>query len=114
MSPQATGEAPSVNQIRWSPALFDAVRLREMRQRGVVVEGYSPLRSGDLNDPVLVEIAASHRVSTSQVVLRWHLEHRVVVIPKSAHPERIEHNFGIFGFSLSADEVVRIDALGSS
>ncbi|MEJ7702511.1 MAG: aldo/keto reductase [Geodermatophilaceae bacterium] len=47
----------------------------------------------------------------AQVVLRWHIEHEVVVIPKSSKPERLASNFDIFDFSLSADEVTRIDAL---
>jgi 2,5-diketo-D-gluconate reductase A len=109
----ATGEAPAVNQIRWSPSLYDAATVREHRERGVVLEGYSPFRAGNLRDPALAEIASAHGVTPAQVVLRWHLEHGVVVIPKSARPERIEGNFDVFGFSLSEDEVARIDALGS-
>jgi 2,5-diketo-D-gluconate reductase A len=110
---EATGEAPAVNQIRWSPPLYDAATVREHRERGVVLEGYSPFRAGNLRDPALAGIAAAHGVTPAQVVLRWHLEHGIVVIPKSARPERIESNFDIFGFSLSEDEVARIDALGS-
>jgi 2,5-diketo-D-gluconate reductase A len=109
----ATGQTPSVNQIRWSPSLFDARRLQEHRDRGVVLEGYSPFKAGNLRHPVLTEIASAHDVTASQVVLRWHLEHGIVVIPKSARPQRIESNFDVFGFSLTPDEVARIDALGS-
>jgi 2,5-diketo-D-gluconate reductase A len=111
---EATGEAPSVNQIRWSPPLYDAETVREHRDRGVVLEGYSPFRAGNLRDPELADIAAAHGVTPAQVVLRWHVDHNIVVIPKSVTPERIESNFDIFGFSLSADEVARIDALGSA
>jgi 2,5-diketo-D-gluconate reductase A len=111
---EATGEAPAVNQIKWSPPLYDAATVREHRERGVVLEGYSPFRAGNLRDPALAEIAATHRVTPAQVVLRWHVEHGIVVIPKSVRPERIESNFDLFGFSLSADEVARIDALGSA
>ena len=60
-----TGRAPAVNQIRWSPALFDPVRLAHSRDRGVVLEGYSPFRASDLADPVLVEIAAAHGVTAA-------------------------------------------------
>jgi 2,5-diketo-D-gluconate reductase A len=52
-------------------------------------------------------------VTAAQVVLRWHLEHRIAVIPKSATPERIRSNFDVFGFSLSPDEITRIDALSA-
>lgn len=108
----ATGEAPAVNQIQWGPSLYDAATLAENRERGVAVEGYSPFKSTDLHDPVLVEVARAHGVSVPQVVLRWHLEHGVAVIPKSVTPERIARNFDVFGFSLSDEEVRRIDSLG--
>jgi diketogulonate reductase-like aldo/keto reductase len=111
---QATGQAPAVNQIRWAPPLYDARRLAEHRERGIVLEGYSPFKSTDLRDPVLAEIAASHGVSPAQVVLRWHLDHQVVVIPKSATPERIAANFDVFGFSLTDAELRRVDALSGS
>lgn len=110
---KATGEAPSVNQIRWGPALHDSRRLAESRERGVVLEGYSPFRSTDLHDAVLTEIASGHGVTVAQVVLRWHLEHGIPVIPKSVTPARISSNAEIFDFTLTADEVSRIDALGS-
>jgi 2,5-diketo-D-gluconate reductase A len=109
---EATEEAPAVNQVRWGPALHDERQLAEHRERGVVLEGYSPLKTTDLRDSVLVEIARAHRVSPGQVVLRWHLDHGIVVIPKSATPARIRENFDIFGFSLSESEVRQLDAMG--
>jgi diketogulonate reductase-like aldo/keto reductase len=77
----------------------------------MVLEGYSPFKSTNLRDPVLVDIAERHDVQPSQVVLRWHLEHGVVVIPKSAHRERIAQNFAVLDLALEPDEVARIDAL---
>ena len=106
-----SGRAPAVNQIRWSPALFDPARLAHSRDRGVVLEGYSPFLTSDLSDPVLAEVAAAHGVSPAQAVLRWHLDHGVVVIPKSATPARIAANFDVFGFSLTRQELARLDAL---
>jgi diketogulonate reductase-like aldo/keto reductase len=108
---RATGEAPAVNQIPWSPARYDPGVVKAHRERGVVLEGYSPLRDTDLSDPVLVEIAAAHGKTPAQVVLRWHVEHEIVVIPKSVTPARIRENFEILDFSLSPDEVARIDGL---
>ena len=107
----ASGVAPQVNQIPWAPALHDPDVLAGHRERGIVVEGYSPFKRSDLGDPVLAEVAEAHGVSPAQVVLRWHLEHEIVVIPKSATPERIAANVAITGFSLTADEVARLDAL---
>jgi diketogulonate reductase-like aldo/keto reductase len=110
---QATGRLPSVNQIEWSPALYDQQTLDEHRRRGVQLEGYSPLKTVDLRNRQLVEIAERHGVTAAQVVIRWHLEHEIVVIPKSANPDRIAENADVFGFSLSDDEVAALDALGS-
>jgi 2,5-diketo-D-gluconate reductase A len=111
---QATGEAPAINQIPWSPADFDADLLAAHAERGVVVEGYSPFKRTDLDHPVLAEIARAHDATPAQVVLGWHLEHDVVVIPKSVNPERISSNLRALDVSLSADEVARIDALGAT
>jgi 2,5-diketo-D-gluconate reductase A len=107
----ATGQAPAVNQIPWSPARFDAALLAAHRERGVVVEGYSPLKGTDLTSPVLAGIARAHGVTPAQVVLRWHLEHEVVTIPKSGDPARIAANIDLLGFSLTGEEVARIDAM---
>ena len=109
----ATGQAPAVNQVHWDPSRYDADFLAASRERGVAVEGYSPLKETNLSDPVLTEIAAAHQVTAAQVVLRWHLEHQVTVIPRSSNPGRIAANFDIFGFSLDADEVARIDGLAA-
>lgn len=108
---EATGEAPAVNQIPWSPARYDAALLAGHRERGVAVEGYSPLKGTNLADPVLTGIAAGHGVTAAQVVLRWHLEHGIAVIPKSSKPGRIAVNIDLLGFSLTPDEVARIDGL---
>ncbi len=109
-----TGVAPAVNQIEWSPFLFDEARLAHSRAQGVVLEGYSPFKSARLDSPVLVEIAARHGKTPAQVIVRWHVEHEVVVIPKSARRERIVANADVWDFSLSADDVAALDALGRS
>jgi 2,5-diketo-D-gluconate reductase A len=108
---EATGEHPAVNQIPWSPSRYDAGLLAAHAERGVAVEGYSPLKGTRLRDRTLAEIAAKHGVTPAQVVLRWHLEIGVIVIPKSARPERIEQNFDLFSFSLTPEEVTRLNRL---
>ena len=108
---RATGRLPAVNQIEWSPSLFDSDVLEGHRRRGVQVEGYSPLRTMNLRDPRLVEIADEHGVTPAQVVLRWHVEHRIVAIPKSTNVERIAENAAIFDFQLTPAEVELLDGL---
>jgi 2,5-diketo-D-gluconate reductase A len=107
----ATGQAPAVNQIPWSPRQHDPQTLAASRERGVVVEGYSPLNGSDLRQPVLTEIAHGHGVTAAQVVLRWHIEHGIPVIPKSVSRDRIAANIDLFDFQLTPDEIARIDAL---
>jgi 2,5-diketo-D-gluconate reductase A len=107
----ASGETPEVNQIPWAPTLYDPDLAAAHRERGVVLEGYSPFKNTDLRHPVLAGIADRHGVTPAQVVLRWHIDHQVVAIPKSATPERIAANFDVFGFSLSEEELRRVDGL---
>jgi 2,5-diketo-D-gluconate reductase A len=110
----ATGQTPEVNQVRWGPTLYDGGVLAGHRQRGVVLEGYSPFKTTNLRDPLLSSIAAAHGVDAARVVLRWHVQHGVVVIPKSATPDRIARNFQIADFTLSDDEMAAIDGMGKA
>ncbi|MBU2671015.1 aldo/keto reductase [Actinoplanes bogorensis] len=107
-----TGETPAVNQIKFGPSLYDPSTVTAHRDRGVVLEGYSPFKTTNLHDPVLTGIAATHGVDPARVVLRWHIQHEIVVIPKSATPERIARNADLDGFVLTPDEMAAIDALG--
>ena len=110
---RATGVLPAVNQIRWSPLLHDSAVEQGHRDRGVVLEGYSALRGGTLDHPVITGIAERLGRTPAQVIVRWHLEHGTVVIPKSTNPERIRSNADVDGFTLSADDVAALDALGT-
>lgn len=107
----ATGQTPEVNQVRWGPALYDADVVAGHRDRGVVLEGYSPFKTTNLKDPVLTGIAEAHDVDAARVVLRWHLQHGVVVIPKSVTPERITSNAQLGDFALTDAEMSAVDAL---
>jgi diketogulonate reductase-like aldo/keto reductase len=111
---EATGRQPAVNQIEWAPTLYDEEVARGHEQRGIVLEGYSALKNTNLDDPVLREIADAHGVTAAQVLLRWHLDHGFVAIPKSATPERIEANFAVGSFALDEEELGRIDGLARS
>jgi 2,5-diketo-D-gluconate reductase A len=106
---RATSRLPSVNQIEWSPALYEEETLRGHRERRVQLEGYSPLKTMRLGDPRLVRIAGAHGVTPAQIVIRWHIEHEVVVIPKSIRRDRIASNADVFGFSLTPEEVGELD-----
>jgi diketogulonate reductase-like aldo/keto reductase len=108
---QATGVAPAVNQIPWSPAQHEPARLEAHRTRGVAVEGYSPLNGTDLHDPVLLGIADAHGVTAAEVVLAWHLAHGIIVIPKSGNTQRLTSNLRAGDLTLTEQDVQAIDQL---
>lgn len=109
---EATGVTPAVNQIKWSPVEHDQVVADGLRERGVVLEGYSPFKASNLQDPTLLDIAQAHDVDSAQVIVAWHVAHEFVVIPKSSNPERIRSNAAGARVELTAAEVSAIDALG--
>ena len=110
-----TGMVPVVNQIELHPR-FQQHALRAVHARhGILTESWSPLGQGkELDDPVLARIARSHGRTPAQVVLRWHIESGLVVIPKTATPARIAENFDLFGFGLTAEDHAAIAGLDKS
>ena len=107
----ATGVRPAVNQVEWSPLLFDRAVLSGHQERGVVLEGYSALRGGTLEHPVVTGIADRLGRTPAQVIIRWHLQQGTVVIPKSTRPERIAANIEV-DFALADDDMAALDAMG--
>ncbi|MGE0074545.1 MAG: aldo/keto reductase [Sphaerochaetaceae bacterium] len=107
----ASDVVPAVNQIELHP-LLNQKDIRDFCQlNNIVVEAWSPLMKGNLDLPVLLDLAKKYQKSPAQIVLRWHIQHGVVVIPKSVHDHRIRENALVFDFSLSADEINLIDTL---
>ncbi len=107
----STGTMPSVNQIKWSPYLFDSALLKGHRERGVAVEGYSGLKGGTLEEPVVKRVAERLGCSPAQVLLRWQLDHGVVAIPKSTDPHRIASNADLNGCVLTPEDRADLDGL---
>jgi diketogulonate reductase-like aldo/keto reductase len=121
---QPTEVVPAVNQIEVHP-FFTQQPLREFHAKhGITTEAWSPLggihryRLSDpdavlnaLEHPTVAAIADKYDKTPAQVVLRWHIEHGVVAIPKSVKAHRIADNIDVFDFELTGDEVASIDAL---
>lgn len=107
-----TGETPAVNQIELHPYLQQRP-LREVHKRlGIHTEAWSPLAQGKaMGDPVLKQIAAKHGKEVAQVIIRWHLDSGLLVIPKSVTPARIRSNAEVFDFTLDADDMTAIAQL---
>ena len=106
------GTVPAVNQVELHPYLQNRETALANRAHGITTEAWSPLAQGAaLGDPVVLAAAAAHGVSAAQVLLRWHLQHGNVVIPKSVTRSRIAANLDVFGFELTAPEIAALDAL---
>ena len=104
---------PAVNQIELHPKLQQAETRAYCEAHGIIVESYSPIMRGGeaLENPVLSDLAQQHGKTAAQVILRWHIQHGFIVIPKSVKPERIRENFEIFDFKLSPEAMQAIDGL---
>lgn len=107
-----TGVTPALNQIETHPR-FQQRRLREANlERGIRSESWSPLGQGTLlEDPVIGRIAEKHRRTPAQVVIRWHIDNGLIVIPKSVNPRRITENYDVFGFELDGEDLAAIERL---
>ena len=103
---------PMVNQVELHP-LLTQVPLREYcQQHDIAVTSWSPLAKGKLlEEPVIQKIGQAHQKTAAQVIIRWHLQNELIVIPKSITPERILENSQIGDFKLTAEEMHVLDAL---
>ena len=105
---------PAVNQVELHPFFQQNAALENMKNYGVTPEAWGPFAEGKhdiFKNPLLSEIAAFHKKTVAQVILHWNIQRGVVVIPKSVHKERIEENFNVWNFSLSADDMKKITTL---
>ena len=105
---------PMVNQVELHPYFAQPAALETMKHYHVQPEAWAPLGGGRHNpyeEAMLQEIADAHQKTVAQVVLRWNVQRGVTVIPKSTRQERIEENFAIWDFSLTAREMAQISDL---
>lgn len=105
---------PAVDQVELHP-LLNQKELRDFcRENTIQIEAWSPIMKGNLDLPLLLELSKKYGKTPAQVVLRWHVQHGIVVIPKSVHEHRIRENAQIFDFSLSVDDMAAVDALNEN
>lgn len=104
---------PMVNQVELHPKLQQHETRVFCEQHDIKVESYSPIMRGSelLQDPVLTELANLHNKTPAQIVLRWHIQNGLIVIPKSVTPSRIQENIDIFDFELSDDDMQAIASM---
>lgn len=106
-----TGVVPVVNQVEFHPLLTQRELLKYANEQGIQLEAWSPLMQGNLDLPLLKELAGKYDKTPAQIVLRWDLQQGVITIPKSVHADRIKENAGFFDFTLSDEDVKAIEDL---
>ena len=107
-----TGVLPAVNQIELHPDFTQADLRAWHAQQGIAIECWSPLGRGEvLKDATVARIAQKHGRSAAQILLRWHVQHGLVAIPKSQDPARMKQNLAVFDFALDADDLAALARL---
>lgn len=109
-------EPIELHQVEWNPKTHDEKMLEFCKSKGIQLQAWSPLggaRGSVLSDPAVQKIAASHNVSTAQVVLRWSLQRDVAVVVGTANAAHAKGDLDLFGFALTDDEVKTISGLGA-
>ncbi|ALS00734.1 glyoxal reductase [Enterococcus silesiacus] len=106
---------PTVDQIELHPTLTQEPLRKFLADNQIAVEAWSPLGQGKiLENPTLVEIGKKYHKTAAQVIIRWHLQSDIIVIPKSVHQDRIKQNFDVFDFELTEADIKRINELNTN
>ncbi|MGX6979504.1 aldo/keto reductase [Vagococcus elongatus] len=106
---------PVINQIELHPYLNQKELRDYCKDKGIVVEAWSPLGQGKvLENEVLRQIAAKYNKTVAQIILRWDLQHDIVTIPKSVTKSRIIENGSVFDFQLTDEDMAKIDGLNKN
>jgi len=109
---KTTKEVPSINQVEFSPFLYQKELMSYCKKKKIVIMSYSPIMHGKfLDNKLIFDISKKYNKTPAQVVLRWHVQQGLVPIPKSKHFERIKENFNIFDFKLSPVEMKKLSSL---
>jgi methylglyoxal/glyoxal reductase len=112
---QTSDIVPAVNQIEFHPFLYQESLLQFCQNNKIQVEAYSPLTRGKrLNHPTIRRIAEKYGKTPAQVLMRWCLQHDLVVIPKSSHYERVLENSQVFDFKIEAEDLERLNSLNEN
>ena len=109
-----TGVTPALNQVELHPSLSQAALRAHDDRLGIVTQSWTPLGRGAVfSDPQVQAIAERLDATPAQVILRWHLQHGLSVIPKSERPERLAENFAALDLVLTDADMAALDGLDS-
>ncbi|MFD2521425.1 aldo/keto reductase [Emticicia soli] len=114
LSKEAT-EVPMVNQVEFSPYLYQEDLLKYCQEHKIQLQAYSPLVRGQrMADPKLLNIAEKYQKTPAQIILRWAIQLGVSTIPKSSNLERIKENFDVFDFEISEQDIAYINGFNEN
>lgn len=106
---------PTVNQVEFSPYLFQKELLEHCREQKILLQAYTPLIRGQrFGDIRLVNLAEKYEKTPAQIMLRWAIQHGISTIPKSSNLVRLKENFGIFDFEISQEDMVFMDSFNEN
>lgn len=105
---------PMVNQIEFHPGYTQPETVKFCKENGILVEAWSPLGRGNIfSEPVLLALAAKYNKTAAQICLRFAIDSGIVPLPKSVTPQRIKENFDVFDFSLSKEDIEKIENMSA-
>jgi len=106
---------PAVNQIELHPLLTQIELRNYCNDKNIYVESWSPIAKGKiLNEETLLKIAKKHNKTAAQIIIRWHIENNLIVIPKSATLARIKENFEVYDFKLDNQDILEINMMNKN
>jgi methylglyoxal/glyoxal reductase len=109
------GIKPLVNQVELSPFLFREKLIDYCQSEDIAVEAYSPLTRGKrINDPLLTEMSKSLQITPAQIMIRWGLQHNLIMLPKSETKSHIQSNFDVFDFEIDKKDMQKLDQLNEN
>jgi diketogulonate reductase-like aldo/keto reductase len=112
---RSTSKVPMINQVEFSPFLYQKELLNFCKTKKIYLEAYSPLtRATKLNNPKILELSKNHNKTSAQIMIRWGLQHQIIEIPKSGNKIHLKENINIFDFSLNESEMHELDNLNEN
>lgn len=106
---------PSVNQVEFNPFIYQRELLKFCNTHDIALEAYAPLTTGHrLNHALLLELSRIYSKTPAQIMIRWSLQHDLIVIPRSSRTQRISENIQVFDFAISSEDMGRLDALNEN
>lgn len=109
------GLMPMVNQVELSPFLNRQKLVEYCQSHGIIVEAYSPLTRGRrLDNQTVIDLAKKYHQSAAQIMIRWGLQHGLVMLPKSENKKHLENNFAVFNFEINDQDLKKLDSLNDN